>query len=122
MAAIDAACTEMGAAEVFDIRIEADIRFHMGILIAARNEFLLPFGFLIESSLVALFDYVTRQTQNNQVAQRLHEAIAAAIRRRQPEAARRAVLKLLENTDEVIRRTARSLGKRKRVKKSAPAR
>jgi DNA-binding FadR family transcriptional regulator len=117
MAAIDAACSEMGKAETFGVRIEADIRFHMAILIAAKNEFLLPFGFLIESSLVALFDYVTRQTQRHQVAQRLHENIAAAIRRRQPQAARRAVLRLLENTDEVIRSTARSRSQRKRVRK-----
>ena len=63
MAAITVACADMGQAETLDVRIEADIRFHMAILIAAGNEFLLPFGFLIESSLVALFDYVTRQTK-----------------------------------------------------------
>jgi DNA-binding FadR family transcriptional regulator len=122
MAAMTTACVEMGKAEALDRRIDADIRFHMAILIAAGNEFLLPFGFLIESSLVALFDYVTRQTNQHQVAQKLHENIESAIRRRKPDAARRAVMRLLENTDDVIRRTARSLGDRNGVKKGLAAR
>ncbi len=122
LTAITTACTEMGKAEILDVRIEADIRFHMAILIAAGNEFLLPFGFLIESSLVALFDYVTRQTKQQKVPQMLHEKIAAAIAARKPAAARRAVVRLLENTDEVIRRTARSLGDRRSRKKILPAR
>lgn len=112
MAAITSACADMGGAEVLAVRIAADIRFHMAILIAAGNEFLLPFGFLIESSLVALFDYVTRQTTQHKVAQKLHEDIAAAIRRRRPAEARLAVMRLLRNTDGVIRRTARSRGDR----------
>jgi DNA-binding FadR family transcriptional regulator len=121
MAAITAACADMGRAETLDVRIEADIRFHMAILIAAGNEFLLPFGFLIESSLVALFDYVTRQIKQHRVPEKLHEKIENAIRRRKPAAARRAVVRLLENTDAVIRRTVRSLGDRRAVKKGAPA-
>ena len=122
ISAITGACADMGRAETLDARIDADIRFHMAILIAAGNEFLLPFGFLIESSLVALFDYVTRQTTHHKVPQRLHESVERAIRRRNPVAARRAVLRLLENIDAVIRRTARSLSGRKAKKKQAVTR
>jgi DNA-binding FadR family transcriptional regulator len=108
MAAISKALSDMANAKVLSTRIEADARFHMAILIAAGNEFLLPFGFLIESSLVALFDYVTRHIQNHRMADDLHGAIEKAIRERKPEVARRAVRRNLTNTDIVIRRAARA--------------
>ena len=45
---------------------------------------------------------MTRELNDVQTAQILHEAIEKAIRLRRPDAARRAVRKLLANTDEVI--------------------
>jgi len=104
MAAISDACKDMGTAMTVESRIEADVRFHLGILTAAGNEFLVPFGFLIESALANVFDYVTRQVGTLRHAQSLHEDIEKAIRRRRPEAARRAVKRLLADTDDVIHR------------------
>ncbi|MGH6961354.1 MAG: FadR/GntR family transcriptional regulator [Dongiaceae bacterium] len=102
MRAITEACRDMGTATSVESRIEADLRFHLGILTAAGNEFLVPFGFLIESALANVFDYVTRQVGHLKHAQSLHEDIEAAIRKRRPEAARRAVQRLLSDTDEII--------------------
>jgi DNA-binding FadR family transcriptional regulator len=102
MAAISTACRDMGAAATFETRIEADVRFHLAILGAAGNEFLVPFGFLIESALTNVFVYVTRQVGSLQHAQSLHEDIEKAIRRRRPDAARRAVRRLLADTDDII--------------------
>jgi DNA-binding FadR family transcriptional regulator len=102
MAAISVACRDMGTATTLESRIEADVRFHLGILSAAGNEFLVPFGFLIESALANVFDYVTRSVGTLRHAQSLHENIEKAIRRRRPEAARRAARLLLADTDDII--------------------
>lgn len=102
MTAISTACRDMGTATEFERRIEADVRFHLAILMAAGNEFLVPFGFLIESALTNVFVQVTRQVGSLRHAQSLHEDIEKAIRRRRPEAARRAARRLLADTDDVI--------------------
>ncbi|MGE0119705.1 MAG: FadR/GntR family transcriptional regulator [Dongiaceae bacterium] len=108
MAAISAACRDMGTAATFEARIEADVRFHLAILTAAGNEFLVPFGFLIESALTNVFVYVTRRVGTLRHAQTLHEDIEKAIRRRRPDAARRAVRRLLADTDDVIHRVPKT--------------
>jgi DNA-binding FadR family transcriptional regulator len=108
MRAITEACRDMGTATTLENRIAADVRFHLGILTAAGNEFLVPFGFLIESALANVFDYVTRQIGHLKHAQSLHEDIEAAIRKRRPEAARRAVRRLLADTDKIIQSGKRS--------------
>jgi DNA-binding FadR family transcriptional regulator len=102
MTAISAACRDMGTATTIESRIEADVRFHLGILNAAGNEFLVPFGFLIESALANVFDYVTRSVGTLRHAQSLHENIEKAIRHRRPDAARRAARLLLADTDDII--------------------
>jgi DNA-binding FadR family transcriptional regulator len=84
------------------------VNFHLSILRAAGNELLVPFGFLIESSLANLFDY-TNSRDNWEAAGPLHEAIVAAIRRRKPAAARIAVRRLLQDTDAFIDRRLRVL-------------
>ncbi len=119
MAAIADACKDMGRAATVESRIEADVRFHLGILTAAGNEFLVPFGFLIESALANVFDYVTRQVGSLRHAQSLHEDIENAIRRRRPEAARRAVKRLLADTDDVIHRVPPPTEHAKRRKDAA---
>ena len=123
MVAITAACRDMATSTTFDGRISADVRFHLAILTAAGNEFLVPFGFLIESALANVFDYVTRQVGTLRHAQSLHEDIERAIRLRRPEAARRAVRRLLGETDSIIGRTPSrhaAVGSKKR-RRSSPA-
>lgn len=102
MKIISKACHEMGTATTLLARTTADTRFHMGILRAARNELLLPLSTVINSALDHLFQYVTREVNDLRHAQGLHENIEQAIRLRRPDAARRAVRRLLENTDQVI--------------------
>jgi DNA-binding FadR family transcriptional regulator len=102
MTEIARACRDMGAANTLTERTEADTRFHMAILRASANELLIPLGVLIESALDHLFIYVTREVNDLQYAFHLHENIARQIEAEQPEAARMAVRRLLENTDEII--------------------
>lgn len=118
MEAISIACHEMGTAPTLEERIEADVRFHRAILQASGNEFLVPFGFLVESALVEVFDHVTRKIGNLHHAQGLHEDIERAIRRRRPEAARRAARRLLADTDHIVHMPARP--RRAPLRKSGP--
>jgi DNA-binding FadR family transcriptional regulator len=113
MIAISVACAEMGAAPTLVRRIDADVRFHLAILAAAGNEFLIPFGFLIESALAAVFDYTTRGREDLAHAQKLHERIEQAIQRSQPQQARRAVKRLLGNTNEFIDRKSRPAARKR---------
>jgi DNA-binding FadR family transcriptional regulator len=105
MEEISQACRDMAAATTLSERTQADTRFHLAILRASGNELLVPLGVLIESALDHLFVYVTREANSLQHAQTLHEAIEKAIRLQRPEAARRAVRKLLANTDAIVGRS-----------------
>lgn len=100
---IDAAMTQMWDAASHEELVAADVNFHLSILRAAGNDLLVPLGFVIEAALAALFDYTVRP-KYWKAAKPLHEAIAVAIRQRRPEAARRAVRRLLEDTDTIIER------------------
>ncbi len=102
MEAITLACREMGTAPSLASRVAADTRFHVAILRATSNELLLPLGVLIDSALNQLFTLVTREVNDLRHAQDLHEDIEKAIRLKRPEAARRAVRRLLANTDGII--------------------
>lgn len=115
MSVISRACSEMGSAATLVTRVDADVRFHLAILAAAGNEFLIPFGFLIESALAAVFDYTTRGREDLAHAHTLHERIEQAIRRGQPQRARLAVKRLLTNTDDFIVRKSRP-GSKKRAR------
>ena len=102
---IETACREMGEASSLETRTRADVRFHLAILRAAGNEFLVPFGFLIESGLAHVFEHTTRHIVDVRKAQSLHERIAKAIRERKPRVAANTVKLLLANTDSVILRS-----------------
>lgn len=102
MAEISKACREMGEATNLQERTRADTRFHLAILRASGNDLLVPLGVLIELAFDHLFTYTTRELDDLQHVQKLHEAIERNIRLRRPDAARNAVRKLLANTDEVI--------------------
>jgi DNA-binding FadR family transcriptional regulator len=102
MQEISMACREMGVATSLQERTRADTRFHLAILRASGNDLLVPLGVLIESAFDHLFRFVTREGDDLDHAQRLHEAIEKAIRQQKPDAARNAVRKLLANTDKVI--------------------
>lgn len=104
MAEISEACRIMGVAATLEERTRADTRFHLAILRASGNDLLVPLGVLIESAFNHLFLYTTREGEDLAVAQALHETVERNIRLQRPEAARRAVRKLLAATDKTIER------------------
>jgi DNA-binding FadR family transcriptional regulator len=106
MRSISSACADMGRAADLTERGSADARFHLAILHASGNELLVPLGALISSALDQMFQHLTREMNNLHHAQELHEDIERSIRLRRPEAARRAVRRLLADTDQVIDRVS----------------
>jgi DNA-binding FadR family transcriptional regulator len=92
----------------------ADVQFHVAILWAAGNELLVPFGFLIESALGTMFDFTVRHNRTWRDAYPLHENIVVAIRKRRPDAARKAVRVLLADTGAVLAQQARETSREKR--------
>jgi DNA-binding FadR family transcriptional regulator len=114
--AIETALVGMRDAPDFIAWNTADVKFHLAILWSAGNELLVPFGFLIESALGTMFDYTVRHNQDWRKAYPLHEDIVAAIRKRRPDAARRAVRQLLADTSKVL---AQQWRKSDRPKRSA---
>jgi DNA-binding FadR family transcriptional regulator len=112
MMEISAACKDMATAPSLTERTSADVRFHQAILKASRNEFLLPLGGLIDTALNSLFVMITVSANDLHYAQDLHDEIERCIRQQRPQAARLAVRRLLENSDDVIDRT---LGPRQRA-------
>jgi DNA-binding FadR family transcriptional regulator len=104
MAEISKALHEMGNAQTLSSRTAADTRFHVAILRASGNELLVPLGVLIDQALEHLFVFTTREANSLLHAQALHEDIEKAVRLQRPDAARKAVRRLLANTDEIIGR------------------
>lgn len=112
LAEIDGAYRGMAdAVSVGDWNVN-DVKFHLAILGAAGNELLVPLGFLIESALSNMFAFTAAHNSDMRKALPLHEAILNAIRRRSPDAARRAARILLADTNSVIGRSKKTAAAR----------
>lgn len=86
--------------------VEADVRFHLALLAAANNALLVPFGIVIEQALASMFAYTTSHALHPEQMLPLHAEVVRAIAEGSPEAARRAVSALLDDTDETLRAAA----------------
>jgi DNA-binding FadR family transcriptional regulator len=104
-----AALDDMRNAKSLAEMVEADVLFHESLLAATNNDLLVPFNILIDETLANLFDYTTQRNPRYRQALKLHEAIARAVIASDPVAARKAMLALLDDTDDVVAMT----GKRK---------
>jgi DNA-binding FadR family transcriptional regulator len=87
--------------------VKADVQFHEVLLAATNNDLLVPFHILIDETLANLFDYTTQRNPRYRQAVKLHEAIARAVIAGDPANARKAMLALLDDTDEVVAMTAK---------------
>jgi DNA-binding FadR family transcriptional regulator len=81
---------------------KADVKFHLAVLDASGNDFISPFGRVIESLLASLFSGTVGYVRNRVRVLPLHGAILDAIKARKPDAARRAVRRLLDSTQRTI--------------------
>ena len=101
------ALDDMGSAKTLAEMVEADVQFHESLLAAANNDLLMPFNILIDETLANLFDFTTQRNPRYRQAIKLHEAIARAVIAGDPVNARKAVLALLDDTDDVVAMTAK---------------
>jgi len=102
LAELEAALHDMQSAPDPQAMVEADVRFHLALLAAANNELLVPFGIVIEQALASMFAYTTSHAVHPEQLLPLHGNVVKAIAARSPEAARKAMSALLDDTDETL--------------------
>lgn len=98
MDALEMAHAAMVAARNIDEWVRADLRFHLGVLVACSNELLMPLGSLIERTLEAQLRLNAKRAEVFNAALSQHTAVYEAIRARRPEEARAAMAQLLGMT------------------------
>nr|WP_307258560.1 FCD domain-containing protein [Paraburkholderia graminis] len=93
--ALAAAHAAMAAARNVDEWVRADLQFHLSVLIACRNELLIPLGTLIERTLEAQLRLNAKRAEVFNASLAEHTAVFEAIRERDAAAARDAMARLL---------------------------
>lgn len=85
--------TDLGAVHTAESFALADLRFHLAVAEASRNPFMRNVGNLIEAALVGVFKISSPANSRVVIEETLnsHQAIVEAIRRRDAEAARKAM-------------------------------
>lgn len=102
LAELQAALDGMRASKDAEAMVEPDVHFHLALLACANNELLSPFGIVIEQALANLFAYTTRHNAKPEQVIPMHEDVVDAIVAQDADAARRAMLFLLDDTDEIV--------------------
>jgi DNA-binding FadR family transcriptional regulator len=107
LAQLEEALEGMRAAPSAEAMVAPDVRFHLALLTCANNELLVPFGIVIEQALANMFAFTTRHnTKPGQVIP-MHADVVKAIAAQKPEAARKAMATLLDDTDGIIGKPTR---------------
>lgn len=102
LAELEAALEGMRNAPDAEAMVAPDVRFHLSLLACANNELLSPFGIIIEQALANLFQYTSRHNAKPEQVIPMHENVVKAIAAQRPEAARKAMVYLLDDTDQVV--------------------
>lgn len=95
---LEAAYAGMSAAADLDAWAKADLEFHEAILGATNNELMNSLFSVIESALGTFFVLSARSAKNFKDALPRHRKVLDAIRQHQPDAARRAMLGLVNES------------------------
>jgi GntR family transcriptional regulator, galactonate operon transcriptional repressor len=95
VAAIEETFNRMQAAENLELRVTADLDFHVAVLKASGNLFLVHWSATIASILLAAFRLSTGATTKERRASSAHYDVLDAIRLRNPARADRAMRRLL---------------------------
>ncbi|RDS79447.1 FadR family transcriptional regulator [Dyella monticola] len=102
----------MEAARTSDEWVEADMQFHEAVLVATNNELMISLFSVVETALGAFFVLSAHRSNDFKYSLPYHRQVFEAIRRRQPEVARRAMQQM------ILDARANITGKR-RARKSA---
>ncbi|KJV36192.1 transcriptional regulator [Luteibacter yeojuensis] len=104
LAALKVAYEAMAAAEDLDAWAEADLAFHETMLLATNNELMVSLFTVIETALGQYFLLSARNSADFKAALPQHFEVFDAIRRKQPTAARDAMLSMVQTSRRNIRR------------------
>jgi DNA-binding FadR family transcriptional regulator len=98
----------MAASEDLDAWAEADLAFHETLLRATNNELMVSLFSVIETALGTFFLLSARNAANFKLALPHHEKVYEAVRKRQPEVARQAMLRMVDVSRKNIQGRGRS--------------
>lgn len=107
LADLKAAYDAMAASEDLDGWAEADLAFHETLLRATNNELMVSLFSVIETALGTFFLLSARNAANFKAALPHHQKVYEAVRRRQPEVARQAMLLMVGESRDNIRNRGR---------------
>ncbi|GAB2538794.1 FadR/GntR family transcriptional regulator [Rhodanobacter koreensis] len=114
LAAIDEAYKAMDAAQTLEEWTEADLLFHDAVLHATCNELLQSLFSVVETALGAFFALSARNASNFKYSLPHHQKVLEAIRRKQPEVARKAMHAMIVDSQANLQRS-RSRARRKAI-------
>lgn len=100
--------------------VAADIAFHKSILLAAKNDLLVPIGNVILNCLVVSLRVTNAKTSGNHDSQVLHQAVANAIAARDADGALAAMTHLLADAAARIGSAAKQPAPLTRLKDNTP--
>jgi DNA-binding FadR family transcriptional regulator len=92
---LESAYRAMETSRTSDEWAEADLAFHEAVLTATNNELMVSLFSVIETALGSYFILSARKSSDFKYALPYHRKVFEAIRRRQPEAARRAMQQMI---------------------------
>jgi DNA-binding FadR family transcriptional regulator len=92
---IEAAYKAMEAASNSDQWAEADLAFHESVLVATNNELMISLFSVVETALGSYFVLSARKSNDFKYSLPYHRKVYEAIRKRQPEVARRAMQQMI---------------------------
>ncbi|MFC5740339.1 FadR/GntR family transcriptional regulator [Dyella tabacisoli] len=115
LADIETAYKAMDAAQTLDAWAEADLQFHDAVLQAAGNELMSSLFSVVESALGTFFVLSARTASNFKYSLPHHQKVLEAIRRKQPDVARKAMLAMIADSQSNLQRN------RSRARKKAHA-
>jgi DNA-binding FadR family transcriptional regulator len=95
---LDAAYAAMADAVDLEAWAEADLQFHQGVLNATGNELMVSLFSVIEAALGTFFVLSARTAKDFKYSLPHHGKVLEAIRRRQPELARRAMQHMIADS------------------------
>ncbi|QNK01239.1 FadR/GntR family transcriptional regulator [Dyella telluris] len=107
---IEEAFAAMEAAANLDAWADADLAFHEAVLNATNNELMVSLFTVIESAMATFFVLSARTAKNFKDALPLHGEVLDAIRRSDPDAARGAMLAMVEESRANMRRGSAERG------------
>jgi len=104
LALIEQAYAAMEAAHTLDEWAEADLQFHDAVLQATRNELLQSLFSVVETALGTYFVLSARNASNFKYSLPQHKKVLEAIRRMQPEVARKVMQAIIADSQANLQR------------------